>query len=312
MDTDLEAVTVYQANFPTATVLPVPVEVYLDRALGKPPSDAELELKRFLGRVDVLVGGPPCQGSSDLNNHTRRKDGRNALFARMARFAEVVRPDHLIIENVRGIVHDRGRVVEVTRRALSRAGYHVDCGVMPVQSLGVPQRRHRFVLVASLLRLVRVEDIIRTYANDTPRTFAWACGDLKDRVNGKPFTAAAEPSEENRARIEYLFRTGTYDLPDSERPDCHQTKPHTYRSVYGRLHSDRPAQTITTGFACMGQGRYVHPDRPRTLTPHEAARLQFIPDFFAFNGASRARLAGMIGNAVPPRLSYVVALELLR
>jgi DNA (cytosine-5)-methyltransferase 1 len=88
---------------------------------------------------------------------------------------------------------------------------------------------------------------------------------------------------------------------------------HSYKSVYGRLPWDRPAQTITTGFGSMGQGRFVHPKRRRTLTPHEAARLQFIPDHFRLDEVeSKTALAEMIGNAVPPKLTYVFALELLR
>ena len=89
-------------------------------------------------------------------------------------------------------------------------------------------------------------------------------------------------------------------------------KAHGYKSVYGRMYWDRPSQTITTGFTCMGQGRFVHPKRKRTLTPHEAARLQFIPDFFRFDeDLPRAALSEMIGNAAPPKLTYVLALELL-
>jgi DNA (cytosine-5)-methyltransferase 1 len=63
----------------------------------------------------------------------------------------------------------------------------------------------------------------------------------------------------------------------------------------------QPAQTITSGFTCMGQGRFVHPSVRRTLTPHEATRLQFIPDFFSFGEdiGTTAR-AEVIGNAVPP------------
>jgi DNA (cytosine-5)-methyltransferase 1 len=71
--------------------------------------------------------------------------------------------------------------------------------------------------------------------------------------------------------------------------------------MYGRLHWDRPAQTITTGFSSMGQGRYVHPAQPRTLTPHEAARIQGFPDWFSWSSTSRRTvLSTAIGNAVPP------------
>jgi DNA (cytosine-5)-methyltransferase 1 len=74
--------------------------------------------------------------------------------------------------------------------------------------------------------------------------------------------------------------------------------------MYGRLWWDEPAQTITTGFSSMGQGRYVHPRRKRTLTPREAARLQFFPDFFDFAVVpERSAWHHMIGNAVPPKLT---------
>jgi DNA (cytosine-5)-methyltransferase 1 len=101
-------------------------------------------------------------------------------------------------------------------------------------------------------------------------------------------------------------------VPYERRPDCHRNGGHTYKSVYGRLHWDRPAQTITTGFSSVGQGRFVHPRRPRTITPHEAARLQFIPDFFRFGSAARGELTTMIGNAVPPRATFAMVLALLR
>jgi DNA (cytosine-5)-methyltransferase 1 len=138
-------------------------------------------------------------------------------------------------------------------------------------------------------------------------------GDLLDIEPGSEFDKPSSISAANAKRIEYLFRFDRHDLPDSRRPKCHRLKSHTYRSVYGRMFWDRPAQTVTSGFTCMGQGRFVHPKRKRTLTPHEAARLQFLPDFFRFDGElPRTALAEMIANAVPPKLTYVVTLELLR
>lgn len=82
--------------------------------------------------------------------------------------------------------------------------------------------------------------------------------------------------------------------------------------MYGRLRWDAPAQTITSGYGSMGQGRYVHPGRRRTLTPHEAARLQTIPDWFTLASAgTRTALARMIGNAVPPLLGIALGRLLL-
>jgi DNA (cytosine-5)-methyltransferase 1 len=284
----------------------------LDSPLGTPPSASEKGLVELAGHIDLLLGGPPCQGHSDLNNHTRRTDAKNQLYERMARFAELVRPMHLIIENVPAVLRDKRKVVDTTVEALRRVGYNLGHGIVELSSLGVPQRRRRHVLVASLTRDVCLESMTSGYHRLAP-TVKWAIADLRSNDSGRLFDTPSTPTPRSCERIEYLFNHGCYDLPDSERPDCHRLYEHTYRSVYGRLHWDEPAQTITGGFGCMGQGRFVHPAEERTITPHEAARLQFIPDFFSFDSvSSRTALAQMIGNAVPPKLTYVVALELIR
>jgi DNA (cytosine-5)-methyltransferase 1 len=116
----------------------------------------------------------------------------------------------------------------------------------------------------------------------------------------------------NRQRIDYLFDHELYDLPNPERPTCHRDVKHTYNAMYGRLRWDNPAQTITSGYGSMGQGRYVHPGKRRTLTPHEAARLQTIPDWFVFDEKTkRTQIARMIGNAVPPVLGLALGRLLL-
>ena len=136
------------------------------------------------------------------------------------------------------------------------------------------------------------------------RSIGWAIRDLETQVGGTPFDSGAAVSPDNRRRIAWLFDNKEYDLPNPQRPVCHHSK-HSYGSMYGRLRWSEPAQTLTTGFGSMGQGRYVHPSRRRTLTPHEAARVQTFPDYFDFGATSRTPLARMIGNAVPPLLNIV-------
>lgn len=312
LDTNASALKVYEQNFVGARATMGGIESLLDGDLGERTTEAERRFVRGLGEIDILVGGPPCQGHSNLNNHTRRADPKNALYERMARFAEIVRPTNLVIENVSAVLHDRGQVVSRTAEYLVRLGYSVDQIVADVSTLGAAQRRRRHILVASL---TEVPDLRRTLAlYERPvRSVKWAISDLRKTSGSEPFDTAGTPNKTNQARIEFLFKRNKFDLPDSMRPDCHRLKAHSYKSAYGRMHWDEASQTITSGFSSMGQGRYVHAKEKRTLTPHEAARLQFIPDFFRFDAEiGRTALAEMIANAVPTKLTYVLALELLR
>lgn len=303
---------VYRSNFPGALTIASPIEQIVNGELGAPVTASERALLSRIGRIDMLIGGPPCQGHSNLNNHTRRHDSKNALYARMARFAEIAQPTHVVIENVMAVRHDRGRVVDRTIAHLRALGYAVDDGVLEAVGIGVAQRRRRHLVVASRVVTPNVASLNAIYQRPE-RSVMWAIGDLARKSSDGEFDLASNPSTTNAARIEQLFRDGLYDLPNEARPDCHRLRAHTYKSVYGRLRPDAPAQTITSGFLSMGQGRYVHPTRKRLITPHEAARLQFVPDFFDFSAApGRTALAEMIGNAVPSKLAYVVGVELLR
>jgi DNA (cytosine-5)-methyltransferase 1 len=230
----------------------------------------------------------------------------------MARAAQVFQPTHVIIENVSGAAHDRSGVVQAAIGHLRSLGYAVVCQVIDGLKIGIPQRRKRLVVVASRAGQVAIEGILAMYSCEM-RDLAWAIGDLEDEGHTSIYTTPSSPNENTMRRINYLFDNALFDLPDEQRPPCHRNKRHTYQSVYGRLRWSQPAQTITRGFYCMCMGRYVHPSRPRTLTAHEAARIQFFPDFFDFGPAgNRTALARIIGNAVPMKFSYVLGRELLK
>ncbi len=312
LDISASALRTYRTNFPDAETRCGPIEELLDGDLRSRATQVERRFVGSLGAIDLVVGGPPCQGHSDLNNHTRRDDPKNKLYERMARFAELVGPTHIIIENVSAVLHDRCQVVNRTVKLLKALGYRVDHRVIDSARLGAPQSRKRHVLAASLDRPIDLESAVMQYSR-APLTVGQTIGDLQHFTGDSAFDDAGTPTRESLRRIKYLFDKNVHELPDRLRPECHRLHAHTYKSVYGRMHWDQPAQTITSGFTCMGQGRYVHPKERRTITPHEAARLQGIPDFFRFDQAARrTALAQMIGNAVPTKLSYVIALELLR
>jgi DNA (cytosine-5)-methyltransferase 1 len=310
IDEDLASLEVYQRNFnPT---LPINNDIWsvLSGETGARLQKEEKALLKKIGAVDICLAGPPCQGHSDLNNHTRRKDKRNHLYERVARFAEIAEPNHLIIENVPNVINAKERALDNTIARLEKLGYKVDTNVVHLADLGVPQRRKRDVLIASSTRL-SIADIVNRHKVSAERAVRWAIADLARKA---PQDLPDTPSvlhRDNVKRINYLMRYGKFDLPNHLRPICHQDN-HSYVSMYGRLNYDEPAQTITSGFGSPGQGRYIHPTSRRTLTPHEAARLQFFPDSFDFSSVKlRTALANMIGNAVPMLLSFVLALAIL-
>ncbi len=253
--------------------------------------------------ADMLVSGPPCQGHSALNNHTRHDDPRNDLYLAVARAARILKPKVVVVENVSGIGRDRRRALDRCREALER-DYETFEARVDLSSIGVPQRRVRHVLIATAqtfewLRPKRCE-----------RDVGWALEDLLELEGTSEFDSPSRPTAINQRRIDSLFAHGEYNLPNPERPRCHRSE-HSYLSMYGRLWWNRPAQTITSGYGSMGQGRFVHPLRPRTITPHEAARLQFIPDFMPIGrGPSRGAWARMIGNAAPPMLMVALTQSL--
>ncbi len=312
VDKDPQSLKVYERNFHCIGSYPFDITKLLDGKIGSKPTDNERSFLRSAKDVDILLAGPPCQGYSDLNNHTRRNDPRNALYERVARLVEIAKPENVLIENVSTVVHGKEKAVQRSIDVIRALGYEVDSGIVDLAAIGVPQKRKRHVVIGSYSRKISVQGVIERYNVERKRSVWWAIGDLANEPPNGIFTTPSWHTKENLRRIRYLHENDVHNLPDRLRPPCHRNGGHSYKSMYGRLARNEPAQTITSGFGSPGQGRFVHPTQPRTLTPHEAARLQFFPDLFDFSAAHRrTSLANMIGNAAPMKLSYVFCLELL-
>ena len=324
-DIDREALSVYRKNFMPDDWYEGSVSDLVDfqwtvNAQGAkfkyPPALLTPELKEVVGKLDILVAGPPCQGHSNLNNHTRRDDPRNMLYLTVPAIAVATKAKCVIVENVPEVVNDSRSVVSLALDLFRNHGYRVASRTITAVDFGAAQTRRRHIVVA-----VRADIGIQPWFEvldnfkSAPMSLMDVIDDLDTASSESVFDAVAGLSEENRMRIDYLFDNDLYELPDAVRPDCHKNG-HTYRSVYGRLKWDSPSPTITTGFLTPGRGRYIHPRQRRTLTPHEAARIQAFPDSFDFlsvegNDLTKKTLTKLIGQAVPPPLGHAAALVAL-
>lgn len=321
VDVDRSALQVYRRNFLPQRLISRDVDSLVDYAIrfdrDRPqfayhPEILDASLFDIVGRTDIVVGGPPCQGHSNFNNHTRHNDPRNALYLTVPAIGIALGAKAIIIENVQSVTRSRGRLIETAVAILREHGYVVDPAILEADKFGVAQTRKRHFLLATRSEIPIPLKYLSEVINAPSLNVMDAIADLQDIRPSTLFDSSAILSEENRRRVDYLFDHDAYDLPNSERPDCHRDG-HSYPSVYGRMYPDKPAQTITGGFMSPGRGRYTHPTKRRGLTPHEAARLQGFADAFKFERFDGELLgnrdyAKLIGDAVPPPVAFALGL----
>jgi DNA (cytosine-5)-methyltransferase 1 len=323
VDHDPEAVDVYARNHDTHWPVKGSVSEHVDfRLRGQgagakfryPPQATSALLASMTGQLDAILAGPPCQGHSHLNNHTRGYDPRNELYLTVPALAVALDVPIVIVENVPAVVNDTYGVVETTKTLLRDAGYQVHGDVARADRIGWPQRRRRYFLIAAKSQSPLPLSAILAGLSQPARPVTDAFASLE--VNpGSHMAREPAMTAENISRIDWLFDRGEYDLDLSQRPDCHKDGT-TYTAVYGRMHPHLPAPTITTGFLSMGRGRFVHPTERRVIVPAEAARLQGFPDTYDFRLAdgqppSTLKLTKWIGDAVPMPLGHAAALSAL-
>lgn len=322
VDQDEQALKVYAANLPVQRTRRANVGLLtsyaIDGASSLPrfagmPDLLDVDLNVARGQVDLVLAGPPCEGHSNFNNRTRRDDPRNALYLDAVAAAVALMARVVVIENVPEAANDRKGVVWRAESLLRSAGYSTRRIKVDGAEVGLPQTRRRLFLVAA--REFEVNDVAIPVPQPgaRPHTVRWAIEDLIELEGTTLFDTPSVLSEENRKRVRYLHETGSTVLPNELRPDCHKNG-HTYPSVYGKMTWDEPSQTITSGFTSPGRGRFVHPSRPRALTPHEAARIQTFPDWFEWSPRgfkpTKKEWTKLIGDAVPPMLAFAVLLPL--
>lgn len=279
---------------------------------------ADLEPLFDAASVRVLAGCAPCQ---PFSSYAQRYDTvgtvRWGLLRHFARLVEETSPEIVTMENVPSVTKHRVFHDFVTR--LKARGYTVWYEVIDCAKFGLPQRRRRTVLLASLLGPIKLQnsDLLQ------PKT-------VRDALKGLPVLrhgasdkndslhTAARLSPLNVERINASKPGGSWrDWPPHLIADCHQ-KPtgKSYPGVYGRMRWDEPAPTLTTQFFGFGSGRFGHPSQARGLSLREGAILQGFPHDYSFVPDGKKIyfkiLGRMIGNAVPVQLGRVIGETLIQ
>jgi DNA (cytosine-5)-methyltransferase 1 len=282
-------------------------------------SGAQLLERAPQGEVDLVAGGPPCQGFSKQKRGAHLGDSRNQLVLEHLRLIQEVHPRAFMMENVSMLASVRG--AHLVDRFNALADYDLTGHFYLAADYGVAQTRERFVLVG-----IR-KDQPGGFAIPRPTTPApgWltvgeVIGDLPEPPSDYsehpdfPNHQAARVSSINIERFRHVPQGGGWkDIPFELRLKCHQvidTRKGGWPDVYGRLRWDGQCPTITGGFDSFTRGRYGHPTSDRPLTPREAARLQGFPDEYRFRG-TRHDVRHQIGNAVPVPLAEAIGKSVL-
>lgn len=282
------------------------------------------QLHNDFPNIDVIIGGPPCQGFSQKGKRLNLDDPRNFLFKQYVRFVKEFKPKYFVLENVPNIVTtSNGFFKNQIVKAFTDLGYDVKYGVLSAADFGVPQERHRAVFLGQIGKL----EIDLPLPNGIHTT-------IKDAIYDLPFIASGEGKDVSEydkmpfTKYQKLMRKGSKVLYNhvatkhnavalrrlamlpkgAERemlPPEERTKS-IYSGTWCRMKEDDISVTITTRYDTPSSGRFTHPVLDRCITTREAARIQSFPDTFRFYGTKTSQMK-QVGNAVPPLLAKAIA-----
>lgn len=302
------------------------------------------EVEKYKNKIDVIIGGPPCQGFSMAGARIRKnsflEDPRNFLFRNYFSVVQAVEPKYFVMENVPGMLSmENGKIIEEIEKIFSdeknfkKGRYYLYRRVFSTDEYGVPQSRSRLIIFGSKNKLdfeklfedtkkQMIEDgrIKKVTIEDAISDLNWlesSEGNFEQEYKIEPKSEyqkerrknagklynhiATNHNEKALERIKQLSQGGRrLDLKDGEKIKS------VHSGAYGRMRWDEVAKTLITRFDTPSSGVYIHPERNRTLTPREAARIQSFDDDFIFYG-NKSSIIKQIGNAVPPLFAYYLA-----
>lgn len=316
LDFDAKAADTFKRNMPYAQV--IVGDITEDEVKKR-----VIALSKETG-VNMIVGGPPCQGYSMKGKKLGLQDPRNFLFREYLDLVRQLQPDVFVIENVKGILlAANGWFKKQIIQTIESLGYSVCFGILNAADFGVPQARERAIFICSkhgpielpkptVTKKTTVRDAISDLAYLESNEGAFEqdyCTEphseyqISMRVGSKKLYNH-QASNHKQIAIEKLKfippEQGKKFLPEELQGN------QKFKTTWGRLKWDEVSPTVDTRFDACSNGTNNHPFLNRAITPREAARIQSFDDRFVFYG-SKVYVRKQIGNAVPPLLAKAIA-----
>ena len=274
--------------------------------------------------VNMIIGGPPCQGYSNKGKKLGLADPRNFLFREYLSFVKYLQPEVFVIENVKTILSaSSGWFRDEIVKTISKMGYHVKYGVLKASNFGVPQARERAIFICSKRKVISLPDPTVTSVT----TVRDAISDIAYLESGEgqfeqeylyPTSSSYQELMRDGSKALYNHMASKHKqvaidklkmIPPEKGKECLPSEllgKQKFKTTWGRLKWDDVSPTIDTRFDAASNGTNNHPVLNRAITPREAARIQSFDDKFIFCG-SKVHIRKQIGNAVPPLMAKAIA-----
>ncbi|BAQ62937.1 DNA-cytosine methyltransferase [Geminocystis sp. NIES-3708] len=273
------------------------------------------------GSIDLVIGGPPCQGFS-IAGKREFKDDRNNLFLEFIRFVKYLRPKMFVLENVTGFTNlYKGKAKELFKEKMNILGYHVQDKILLASDYGVPQIRKRVFFIGNIYGKNFIYPEVKLKEKDYI-TCEMAISDLPSLINEVGYEGMnypTNPESEYQKLMRHNSELIYNHIATKHSPKIIETiklvpeggnyknlplelqKTRNFNIAWTRYHSKKPSNTIDTGHR-----HYFHYKYNRVPTVREHARLQSFPDSFRFMG-NKTNQNRQVGNAVPPLLAKALA-----